>query len=63
MTFKYQRGTKVSVSLRNGKSIKGTVKDAHVNFCTFRDEYDIDYKDGGKSLTLICVPERAISIV
>ena len=62
MTFKFQRGASVVVTMRNGNKIEGKVKDAHVNFCTFKDQYDVEYYQDGKSMILICVPESAISL-
>ena len=62
MTFKFKRGANVVVTMRNGNTIQGKVKDDQVNFCTYKDQYDVEYSQNGKSLILIGVPESAITL-
>lgn len=61
-TFKFKRGQVVKVTNRDGQVFQGKIKSAHVNACTFRDEYDIDYMYKGRIFTTICVPENMIYV-
>ena len=61
--FKFQKGDKVKVTQRNGKVIFGEIRDFDYNVCTFKKQYDVDYVDGGRMMTMLCVPEEAIEKV
>ncbi len=62
-SIKFQRNQRVNV-VKNGKvMVTGTITDTHTNFCTYEQEYDVDYDKDGKTWTLICVPESAIQAI
>ena len=60
--FRYTKGDKVMVTRRNGEVISGVVVDADINLCTYKNEYCVDYEQDGRTLTMICVPEKAIEV-
>lgn len=55
-------GTQVIVTMKNGTSIDGKIVDGDYNVCTFEKEYMIEYIKDGKTWTMLCVPESAITI-
>lgn len=59
-----ENGTNVIVKMRNGKVINGTIAGGDYNVCTFGKEYDVNFfnEEKGCEQTLICVPEKAITI-
>lgn len=63
-TIKFNKGDKVNVLRNNGNLyITGTISGTHTNFCTFKQEYDVDYEVDGKTLTMICIPEKNIQLI
>lgn len=63
MEARFEKGQKVKVTTKSGKSIEGTVKDWDYNYCTFEKEYAIDYLKDGKVWTMIGVPEKNITLI
>lgn len=63
MEARFEKGQKVKVTTKSGKSIEGTVKDWDYNCCTFEKEYDIDYLKDGKVWTMIGVPKKSIILI
>ncbi len=61
MKQEFTKGENVVVTMKDGNKINGTIVRCDVNFCTFKDEYEIDYVKDGKVCTMICVPASAIS--
>lgn len=60
MEPRFKKGDKVIVTSKS-TCVQGVIKDVYTNFCTFKDEYSIDYKKNGKTWTMICIPENAIT--
>ena len=63
MAAMFEKGQKVKVTTKSGKSIEGTVKDWNYNYCTFEKEYAIDYLKNGEVWTMIGVPEKNIILI
>ncbi len=59
---KFNKGDKVIVTRHNGATIAGTIINWDYNVCTFEVEYSIDHLKDGKTFTLMCVPQTAISL-
>ena len=59
----FEKGQKVKVTTKSGKSIEGAVKDWNYNYCTFEKEYAIDHLKNGEVWTMIGVPEKNIILI
>ena len=62
-TKEFKKGDKVYFKTRKGE-IEGIISGVDTNFCTFKREYDIDYKIEGSSRdwTMLGVPAIAIRL-
>jgi hypothetical protein len=63
MKAKLEKGQKVRVTQRNGKTIDGIIRDWDYNCCTFEVQYNVDYIKSGNVWTMICVPENSIELI
>ena len=58
----FKKGDKVTVTKRNGETLTGVISACDMNYCTFKTEYCVDYQKDGKTCTLMCVPQTAITL-
>ena len=61
--FKFNKGDKVKVTQRNGRTLTGVVRGADINLCTYKPQYDVDFTaHDGKDMTLVGVLEDSMEL-
>lgn len=63
MRAKFEKGQRVRVTGKNGKTVEGTIAGWDYNCFTFEREYDLDYLKNGKLWTMIGIPENSIESI
>lgn len=59
---KFIVGTSVIVTLRDGKKIHGTIASLDTNWCTWEEEYSVNYVKQNKIWTITGVPAANIKL-
>ena len=59
---KFIVGTSVIVTLKDGKEIHGTIASLDTNWCTYKEEYSVNYVKHNKIWTIIGVPASNIKL-
>ena len=59
---KFIVGTSVIVTLKNGGVIHGTIASLDTNWCTYEEEYSVNYVKHNKIWTIIGVPASNIKL-
>lgn len=59
---KFIVGTNVIVTLKNGEAIHGTIASLDTNWCTYEEEYSVDYVRYNEIWTIIGVPASNIKL-
>ena len=62
--YKFNKGDKVIVAQKDGRTITGVVRGADINLCTYKPQYDVAFNSriDGKEVILVGVTEDAMEL-